>query len=240
MQNTAAISGDAYAMGSVTTLNKAAVTGTVYAPGGSGNYVRLPLPSPPLGLPALDTATYTAAINAARMQPAGNRKFATLTLTGNTVYVNGNADVSNIAGAGTLVTSGTVNIGSGTVSQNVKIISNGTISFSQNTRVGSGAVLYSATGVTVNRNNVVFDNATVISEGTVTVQAALAANGVIFSKGDVTFGKNAVIAGAVVSGGAVWLGQSDRIMHSAAHLPAQVPTGFGTAPQVTLTAWRET
>jgi len=240
----ATINGDVYTLGSVTTVGKnSSVTGTVYADTGSGNYKRLPLPDPLLDEPKLDTTYYDALIDKASTYPGGNKTYTTLDLSGGTVYVNGRVTAANIIGPGTVVSTGNFTVGSGTVGENVTIVSNASLSVLKNSNVKTGAVLYASSSVTIPNNNVVIDNASLITPGTVTFSSKVTYNGIIFCGGDLNLSsgnQNTVITGAVVSGGRISMAQSDQIVQSSDQLPVNIPLGIevSTISSVTLSDWQ--
>jgi len=237
MKNSAKITGDAYTAGSVTTSNTSSVTGKVYANSGSGNYTRVPLPSPPLASPVLDTTYYVTEINTAKTYASGNKTYNTLALAGGTVYVNGKVTAKNITGPGTVVSNGNFTLNGGSVGTNITIISNGTLSISSNSSVGSGAVLYAKTAVSSIASNVNIDSAAIITPGTVSISSNITFSGVILSGGNVTIGSNTVINGAVASGGTISMTGSGQIVQNKNKLPPQMPNGVETVTQVVLSGW---
>lgn len=243
LENNSSITGDVYTMGTVATAKNAYVSGIVYANSGSGNYTRMPLPSPPLTFPSFDASYYNAQINTAKSYPAGNQTYSNISLAGTTLYVNGTATATNITGPGTIVSTGNFTIGSGTIGPDVKIITNTTLSFSKNAHVLSGAVLYATGNVTVSNPGVIVDNAALLTPGSVAVSGNLSYNGVIFCGSDFnsTSGSQSMtITGALVSGGVISMSKSDRIVQNSALLPVSIPAGLesgGSTTTVTLSDW---
>ena len=236
------ITGDAYTSGTVTTSGTSSVTGTVYANSGSGNYTRLPLPIPNIPAPTLTRTYYTALITTAGTYARRDMTYSTLNLAGGTVYVNGRVTANNITGPGTVVCTGNFVIGGGTVGPNVTIISNATLSSSNNSRIQTGAVMYATTSISLTANNIVVDNAALITPGTMTLGAThFTFNGAIFSGGNLVLQSGAVVSGAVVSGRNITMSGSAKIVQNMNLLPLTVPNGIaaGTAAaSVLLSNWQ--
>lgn len=239
LEGSAKIYGDAYALGVVHTTTSSSVAGTVYADSGSGNYTRLPLPYPRVQEPALDATYYSALIATARTYAAKDRSYTTLNLAGGTVYVNGKVTVRNINGPGTVVSTGTFTVGKGTVGADVAIVSEGLVSFPQNSSIRANAVVYSSSGIFMGNANVQMTNATLLTPGSVDIYSSGKSSGVILAGNNVRLDQSFSMTGSVVAGGDILLGQSSRITHSVDQLPSKVPKGLATSVQVTLTAWQE-
>lgn len=234
LQNSAnKITGDVYTTWFVTTQGFSTVTGTVYANMGFGNYVRLPLPVPRVTIPALDTTYYTALINTAGTYHRRDMTYGTLNLAGGTVYVNGRVNVANIIGPGIIVCTGNFTL-NGNIGQDVTVISNASISMTNNSHVHSGAVLYASTGIFLTGNSVVLDNAVLLTPGAVALNANnIVVNGVIFCGGNLALQKTVVVNGAVACGGSITMSGSAQIVQNKNQLPFPVPEGL---PRGTSTA----
>ena len=237
MKNSSQITGDAYTAGSVSTSSSSIVTGKVYANSGSGNYTRVPLPSPPLARAVLDTTYYVTEINTAKTYASGNKTYTTLALAGGTVYVNGTVTATNITGPGTVVSNGNFTVNGGSVGQNVTIITNSTLSFASGSHVLSGAVLYATTAVTSTASNVIMDSAALLTPGTVTFSNSITFNGAIFCGGNISVGSNSVVNGAVTSGGTINTTSSGQIVQNKNKLPPNTPNGVESITQVVLSGW---
>ena len=238
LKNSAKIVGDAYTTGSVSTASSSTVTGKVYANSGSGNYARLPLPSPTIPSPTLDSTYYTALINTAKTQTSGNKVYTTLALTGGTLYVNGTINAKNITGAGIVVSTGNITITGGDVAQGITIISDGRISFSSSSHIQSGCILYAKTSFAVTNSSVIMDNAALLTPGTVSITQDLKFNGVIFSGGAMTIGSSAIINGAVASGGLITVQNTAQVVQNKNQLPPNTPNGVDSATNVVLSGWQ--
>ena len=238
MKYTSKIVGDDYASGSVSTVNTSTVTGTVYSGYGSGNYTRLPLPSPLVPSPTLNTTYYVAQINIAKTYSSGNKTYNTLNLAGKMVYVNGTVTATNISGPGTITANGSISVNGGTVGQGVTIISNGTLSFAGKSRVQSGAVLYAKNSVSSTASDVIMTGVAILTPGVITLSNTLTISGAIFSNGSLTIGSTVVVNGAVASGSAITFTGSGQVVHSKSQLPAQTPNGIESAANVVLSDWQ--
>jgi len=243
LQNSAnMIVGDVYTTWYVTTMGWSTVTGIVYANMGFGNYMRLPLPFPPIAAPVLDKTYYTTLINAAGKYVRKDMTYNTLTLAGGTVYVNGKVTATNIIGPGTVVCTGNFVVNGGTVGQDVTIISNATLSMTNNSHVQAGAVIYASTGISLTGSNVVLDNAALITPGAVALNANnVTVNGVVFCGGNLTMQTTVTVNGAVVAGGSITMSGSARIVQHQDQLPLTVPDGIpsaASAVSITVSNWQ--
>lgn len=147
------IGGDVFANGNAEIKNPAVVSGNVFVPegntiSGNGTYgVGGTLIDPPQ-MPYLDTSYYDGDIASARLQPAGDQTLSNLTLSDQTIYVNGNATVSGLTGSGKIVASGNITFSGDTNSPNITFIAGNSIDISGNTNV-SGSILFGSSAINI-------------------------------------------------------------------------------------------
>jgi len=242
LKHTSVIRGDVYAAKNVQTDAASSVTGTVYAPSGSGNYARLPLPVPPLAMPTFSTTFYDSAIITAKAYPKKDMTYATLNLAGGTVYVDGKVTARNITGPGTIVCVGDFTANGGTIGTDVTIISGGNITTNANSRFGSGTVLFGTNSVQSISSGVVMTNTAILTPGSVHITQANF-SGAIYSAGNVVIDSSTSINGAVVTGGSLTMDHTSQIIQNANSLPAKVPAGLesggSSETSVLMSNWNE-
>ena len=238
LRNNSEIQGDVYVGGEVRTMDSSSVSGTVFASRGSGNYVREPLPTPPVPMPTLTKKWYDDEISVAKTYPKGNATYTSIDLTGQTLYVNGKVRLTNASGTGTIVSVGSLDV-NGTIGSGVTIISDSTVSIGANSRVSPDVTFYGRNAVTVGNPGIVMEKVAILSPGKVDISSGAAISGVVFADGKITVSGSSVVAGSVAAGGGMTLDAS-TVIQDGKKLPQRVPPGVtGKEGAVVLSDWRE-
>ncbi|OQA54871.1 MAG: hypothetical protein BWY42_01612 [Candidatus Omnitrophica bacterium ADurb.Bin277] len=219
-------------------MDSSSVSGTVFASRGSGNYVREPLPTPPVPMPTLTKKWYDDEISVAKTYPKGNATYTSIDLTGQTLYVNGKVRLTNASGTGTIVSVGSLDV-NGTIGSGVTIISDSTVSIGANSRVSPDVTFYGRNAVTVGNPGIVMEKVAILSPGKVDISSGAAISGVVFADGKITVSGSSVVAGSVAAGGGMTLDAS-TVIQDGKKLPQRVPPGVtGKEGAVVLSDWRE-
>jgi len=238
LRNNSEIQGDVYVGGEVRTMDSSSVSGTVFASSGSGNYVREPLPTPPVPMPTLTRKWYDDEISVAKTYPKGNVTYTSIDLTGKTLYVNGKVRLTNASGTGTIVSVGSLEV-NGTIGSGVSVISDSTVSIGANSRVSPDVMFYGRNAVTVDSPGIVMEQVAIFSPGKVDIANGAQISGVVFSDGNITVSGNSVVAGSVAAGGNMTLNAS-TVIQDKDKLPQRVPFGVaGKEDVIALSDWRE-
>jgi len=238
LRNNAEIKGDVYVGGTVRTLDSSSVSGTVFAPSGSGNYVREPLPVPPVTMPKLTKKWYDGVMSVAATYPKEDVTYTSIDLTGQILYVNGKVTLTNASGTGTIISVGSLEV-NGTIGSGVTIISNGTVSIGANSQVSPDVMFYGRNAVTANNPGIVMEQVTIFSPGNVDISNGARIGGVVFADSNITVSGNSVVTGSVAAGGSVTLNAS-MVIQDKEKLPQQVPFGVvGKEESIVFSDWRE-
>jgi hypothetical protein len=238
LRNNSEIQGDVYVGGEVRTMDSSSVSGTVFASSGSGNYVREPLPTPPVPMPTLTRKWYDDEISVAKTYPKGNVTYTSIDLTGKTLYVNGKVRLTNASGTGTIVSVGSLEV-NGTIGSGVTVISDSTVSVGANSRVSPDVMFYGSNAVTVGNPGIVMERVAILSPGKVDISNGAAISGVVFADGNITVSGNSVVAGSVAAGGSMTLNAS-TVIQDKNKLPQRVPFGVaGGEEAIVLSDWLE-
>ncbi|MFA6280910.1 MAG: hypothetical protein WCY05_00200 [Candidatus Omnitrophota bacterium] len=238
LKHSSIINGDVYAAKNVQTDQSSSVTGTVYASSGSGNYMRQPLPNPPLVMPTFSTTYYKNMIATAKTYTKRDYVYNTLNLAGSTIYVNGTITAKNITGPGTIVCASDFVANGGTIGSDITIISGNNITANSNSNFESGTVLYGNSLVQTS-SIVNMANTAILTLGSVRLTNTVF-NGAIYSAGNVLLDKGTIVIGAVVTSGMFTLDHSSQVIQNANFLPAKVPTGLehgGESMLLVLSDW---
>lgn len=252
--NTTTITGDLFVKRNLTLQYNCAVIGSLLATGnislGSGVTVSgsvTPNTTAPANQPTLATTYYDNLIAIAAAQPSGDRIFDNETISG-TVNVDGDVIIRNtLTGPGTIITTGTVTIGTGAgVGANITIIANKAIIMRSSATALKNTFLYSSVSISINGNNTIASGAgteegtVLLSPGDISISHDSNFTGFIFGY-NITVGNIVIFTGNICGNRLVSLAYDSNIVKDNTKVDYGSINGFNSNSTATITTslWQE-
>jgi hypothetical protein len=239
------VSGDMFAYGNISLAKESTVTnGEVYATGavtGSGNFTVGTLPDVLPQQPTFDTSWYVGKIaTAAASGVAPGTVSFPLNLAGGTLYVQGNLDIRNITGAGTLVVSGNLGLAQDvTIASGVTLLSGATLTLAKDCETGSNTVFYAQTGIVLAKDGLTLNGCALLTPGDIDCQKSFTMGGAMYAGGTVGIKKDAVVTGSIIGATGVTADMNLSVYHDPSAFPPVLPPGFTPTVSVAATLWTD-
>ena len=188
------------------------------------------LPDPLPQFPQFSTSYYDNLITIAHGQPHNDKIVSSLTLNGDTLYINGKLILENggtISGPGIIVTTDvtTINVDS-SIGTGITIICAEKLEIKKNTSIGQ-ATLFSNKEILIEENSNITAN--ILSLKDITIKEAVIFNGIIFTPDKLLIKENSTINGIIMAGNDIEIKKDTNITYNQTVTSSCIP-GLNETP----------